>query len=88
MPVIKSRRMGWAGDVGHMGRVETYTGFWWENLRENPGVDGRFILRWALRKRDVGAIDWTVLAEDREVTSTCECGNEPSGSIKCGKLVE
>jgi len=43
---------------------ETYTGFWWENLRErehleNPGVDGRIILRWILRKSDVGA--WTGL---------------------------
>jgi hypothetical protein len=31
------------------GREEVYTGFWWENLRENdhledPGVDGRIIL--------------------------------------------
>jgi hypothetical protein len=29
--------------------------FWWENLREidhwgDPGVDGRIILRWILRK--------------------------------------
>jgi hypothetical protein len=22
----------------------------------------------------------------REVAGTCECGNEPSGSIKCGEL--
>jgi hypothetical protein len=33
-----------------MGRIEAYTGFWWENLREkehsgDPGVDGRIILR-------------------------------------------
>jgi hypothetical protein len=32
-----------------MGRVEVYTGIWWENLRErdtvgDPGVDGRIIL--------------------------------------------
>ena len=25
--VIKSRRMGWAGHVAYMGRVEVYTGF-------------------------------------------------------------
>ena len=36
-----------------------YTGFWWGNLRErdllaDPGVDGRIILRWILRKWDVG----------------------------------
>jgi len=37
-----------------------YTGFWWGNLRErdhleNSGIDGRIILRWILRKWDVGA---------------------------------
>ena len=44
------------------GRGEVYTGFWWGNLREgdhleDPGVDGRIILRWIFRKWDVGA--WT-----------------------------
>jgi hypothetical protein len=32
--VIKSRRMRWAGRVPRMGRGDTYTGFWWGNLRE------------------------------------------------------
>jgi len=32
--VIKSRRMRWARHVAHMGRGESYTGFWWGNLRE------------------------------------------------------
>jgi hypothetical protein len=35
-----------------------HTEFWWENLRErdhleDPGVDGRIILRWIFRKREV-----------------------------------
>jgi len=28
--VNKSRRMSWAVHVAHMGRLEVYTGFWWE----------------------------------------------------------
>jgi hypothetical protein len=39
-----------------------YTGFSWGNLRErdhfeDPGIDGRIILRWIFRKWYVGA--WT-----------------------------
>ena len=40
------------------GRGEAYKGFWWENVRErdhleDPGRDGRIILRWIFRKWDV-----------------------------------
>ena len=36
-------------------RGEVYTRFWWGSLRESdqledPGVDGRIILRWIFRK--------------------------------------
>jgi hypothetical protein len=45
-----------------MGRGEFYTAFWWGILRESghlgdPGEDGRIILRWILRKWNVGV--WT-----------------------------
>ena len=41
------------------------------NLRERdhfgvPDVDGRIILRWIFRKRDVGGMDWIELAQDRD----------------------
>jgi hypothetical protein len=56
--VIKSRRIKLAGHVARMGRGEAFTGFWWGNLWErdhwgDPGVDGKIILRWILRKWDV-----------------------------------
>jgi len=48
-----------------------YTGFWWGNLKERDlmgdlGVDGRIILRWIIRKWDVGDMDWIELAQDRD----------------------
>jgi hypothetical protein len=57
--VIKSRRLRWAGHVTRMGKGEACTGFRWGNLRErdrwgDPGVDGRIMLGWILKKWDVG----------------------------------
>jgi len=57
--VIKSRRMRRAGHVARMGRGEVYAGFWWGPLKErghfeDPGIDGRIILRWILMTWDVG----------------------------------
>ena len=73
------------------GRGDVYTGFWWGNLRErdhlkDADIDGRIMLRWIFRNWDVGA--WTGLIWLRTGTGegTCGCGNEPSGSIKCGEF--
>jgi hypothetical protein len=33
---------------------------------EDPGLDGRIILRWIFGKRDVGGMDWIELAQDRD----------------------
>jgi len=54
--LIKSRRTRMAGHVACRGRREVYTGVW-GNLREGdhleePGVDGRIILRWMFMKWD------------------------------------
>jgi hypothetical protein len=54
-----------------MGRREVYTGFWWRNLRErdhleDPGVDGRIIIKKNLREVGLRDMDWIELAQDRD----------------------
>jgi len=59
---IKKNGIGRACSI-HGGGV--YTGFWWGNLRERdhlegPGIGGRIILSWIIRRWDVGACTGTV----------------------------
>jgi len=93
--VIKSTRMRWAGHVARMGRGEVHTGFWCGNMRErdhveDPGLDGRIILRLILRKWDgrgctrIGSI-WLRMGQ---MAGTCEYGNKPPGSIKCEEFLD
>ena len=68
-----------------------YTGFWLENLRErdyleDPGVDGRIILKWIFRKWDgVHGLDRSGSGQ-RQIAGTCKCNNETLGYIKCGEF--
>ena len=71
---------------------EGYTGLWWVKRERDhlgdPGVDGRIILRWIVRKWDAGyGLDRTGTGEG-QVAGTCECGDEPWGSIKCGEFLD
>jgi hypothetical protein len=48
---------------------------------------GSTVLRWIFRKWDVGV--WTGSSWLRiETAGTCECGNKPWGSIKCGGFLD
>jgi hypothetical protein len=56
--VIKLR-MRWEGHVAHMGERRGVHRVCWRNMRsrdhpEDPAVDGRIILRWIVRKWNVG----------------------------------
>jgi hypothetical protein len=76
------------------GRELVHTGFWWGHLRErhhleDPGLDGRIILRWIFRKWNRGGdMDWIDLAQDRRrwralLTTVMNL----RGSIKCGEFL-
>jgi hypothetical protein len=53
-----------------LGKKEVHTGFWWGDLREadhleDPGVDGRIILKRIFKTWD-GGMNWMELAQDRD----------------------
>jgi len=85
--------MRWAGHVVRMGEERWCTGSLWGNRRAGDhwgdlGLDGRIILGWISRKWDV--CTWTGLGWPRivQVADVCECGNEPSCSVKCGEFLD
>ena len=75
-----------------MGVGESYSGILWGNPKErdhlgDPGVDGRIIQRWIFMKWNRGCGLNRAVSGYGQVASTCECGNEPSGSLKCREFV-
>jgi len=91
--VIKSRRMRWAG---HVARMVVEMGVYRVLVEKPEGRRplGRPRRRWAdnirMALQEVGCVymDWIGLAQDRQVADVCECGNEPSGSVKCGEFLD
>ena len=74
-----------------MGKVEIYTGLWRGNLRETGhlvdlGADGKIILRWTFGTWDERVWNGSMWLMIWTGGRTCECGNESSGSIKCGEF--
>jgi len=90
-----SNREEWDGrGMYHVwGRGEAYTGFWWGKPRkrdhlEDPSVDGRIILTWIFRSGMWGHGLDRCGSGYGQMAGTCEWGNEPSGSIKCGEFLK
>jgi hypothetical protein len=55
---------------------------------EDPGVDGRIILKWIFERFGGGAQTGLIWLRMGQVASSCVYGDEPSGSIKCGEFLE
>jgi hypothetical protein len=53
-----------------------------------PGIDGKIILRCIYRKYDMRVWSGSRWLKMRQFAGTCECGNETSGSIKCGEFFD
>ena len=54
----------------------------------DPGLDGRIILRWIVREWVVGHVLDRSGSGWGQVADTCECGDEPMGSIRCGEFLD
>jgi hypothetical protein len=72
-----------------------HTTFWPEHLKEGDhsedlGVDGKKILewKWDLRRYGGNLCFGFIWIRIGKVASSCEHGNEPSDSIKCGEFLD
>jgi len=87
--------MRWAG---HVARMDEERGVYRFLVGKPEGKRplGRPRRRWVdnirmdLQEVGCGYVDWIGLAQDRDgrVADACECGNEPSGSMKCGEFLD
>jgi hypothetical protein len=91
--VIKSRRVKWAGQVTYMEErsvVYSILVVKSEGMRAlgRSRLRWKITLRWIFRKWNVAAwTDWSWLGYG-QVADTCECGNDPSGSTRCGEFLD
>jgi len=82
--------------AGHVARMGEEIGVYRVLVGKPEGKRplGRPRLRWVdnirtdLQEVGCGYVDWIVLAQVRQVADSCECGNEPLGSVKCGEFLD
>ena len=70
-----------------------HTGLWWVKPKERVHledlrIDGGIILKWISKRWDGEAWTGLICPGYGQVAGTCERGNEPSGSIKCGEFFD
>jgi hypothetical protein len=58
-------------------------------LFEDRVIEERIIIKWIFKKwHEKGhGLDWSGSGYG-QLAGTCDCGNGPSGSIKCGKFLD
>jgi len=88
---IEKNEVGWACGAYGCGE-EVYRVLVGKPEGRNPM--GRPKRRWVgnirmdLQEVGCGYMEWIGLAQDGEVADACECGNELSGSVKCGEFLD
>jgi S-ribosylhomocysteine lyase LuxS involved in autoinducer biosynthesis len=79
------RDVAWMGEGRGMymvlvGKPEEKRSIWRPRHRWQDNIE------MVLQEVGCGDMDWIELAQDTQVAGTRECGNENSGSIKCGRI--
>jgi hypothetical protein len=91
--VIKST-IRWARHVANIGETRGVYGFWWGNLKEwdhleDPWVGKIIILRSIFKKWEEGEWTGSIWLRLATVGGLFETRNKtPSGSIKCGEILD
>jgi len=85
--------MRWAGHVARMGEERGVYRVLVGKPEGNRPL-GRSRRRWVdnirmdLQEVGCGYVDWIGLAQDKDSWRTLKCGNELSGSVKCGEFLD
>ena len=92
--VIKSRRIRLTGHVERISEAREMCRVLVGKLKGRRPL-GRPRRRWVdnirmdLQEVGCGYMDWIWLVQDRDgLADACRCGNEPSGSVKCGEFLD